>query len=164
MNSLRLKSIFVLAGVGALTVAVMAAEDQVKRGDCPDRQALSVKVACGTGPEAEHEVARCSTGCCDLKSLRQQALAACPDASRAKDFNSTRSNRRNIAPPDEDNSGTKADAKRSQAKRKGDGSNERGRKGRNPQTGKEIKIPADDDTDADGVADGEEKTDDGGIP
>lgn len=162
MSSLRLKAIFALAGMGALMVAAMAAESQVKRGDCPDGQAVSVSVACGTDPEAEREVARCSSGCCNRKSLRQQALAACPDALQAKNFNSTRSNQKNVAPPDDDADPAPAEQRAREGHegngsqelgregRKRNGSQERSREGRNPQTGKEIKIPPEDGDEGEG--------------
>lgn len=166
MSILRLISIFVVAGTATLIMPATAESHQVEQGDCPQGQAFAVSVACGTGPAAERAVARCGSGCCDQASLRQQALAGCADTSRAKNFNSSRSNRGSVMGPPDDEA-TQVDATRdrgefeSEAGAHQSGTMHREREGRNPQTGKEIKIPVDDDSDSDELEDAEEKTDDG---
>lgn len=161
MNVQNLMSVVVAVATVMLTMTALATDDPEKHGDCPTGKASAVIVACGNGPAAERAGARCGSGCCDQATLRQQARANCPGAARAKNFNSSRSNRGSVAPPNGDAAATQVDSERDGDGFEEDSSNERGRMGRNPQTGKEIKIPVDDDSDAGGVADAEEKTDDG---
>ena len=162
MNTLKSTFSLVVAGTATLMMTATANSHQVERGDCALDQAVAVSLACSSDAAAQRAVARCGSGCCDQAALRQQAVAKCEDAARAKNFNSSRSNRGSVVAPDQGGAATKADSKRSRDGFEDDGSSQRGRKGRNPQTGKEIKIPpVDDDSDGDGLADAEEKTDDG---